>query len=470
MQAVGVEVQIDDNQLLRRQIARHCIFGVDINPIAVELAKLSIWIHTFVPGLPLSLLDYNLIPGNSLVGIATLDEISQLLSGHDDSPQMNLFGSSAETLLGHARESLERFSHITDSNTKEIAEAKQAFSDAKQALRPTEALFDIAAASRMNDALKAELRDGIATRWLNEDVDLFDLAQYEEAQETFSSIKPLHFPLSFPQVFLRERQGFDVILGNPPWDEATIEEDQFWTRYIPGLQGNSPSQQNHIKNEMRKNRPDLLRKFNQEREAVALIRETLLTGPYPDMGTGDPDLYKAFSWRFWNLLCHREGTLGVVLPRSIFSSKGSSTFRETIFSSSVVNDLCFLKNKDRWVFEDVTPQYTIALLSLTRNDSIQQRRIPIKGPFRNISTFNKSKEVEPVFFSYDDIQSWTDTSALPMLPSEQSALVFNQLRKAPRLDLDEENQWRTRPNRELDATNDKKYNGRDLMLFTEQNL
>ena len=66
------QVEIEDTQLLRRLIARRCTYGVDINPVAVDLARLSIWVHTFVPGLPLSLLDHNLVIGNSLVGIGRI--------------------------------------------------------------------------------------------------------------------------------------------------------------------------------------------------------------------------------------------------------------------------------------------------------------------------------------------------------------------------------------------------------------
>ena len=68
---------IEAMQLLRRQIARRCVYGVDLNPVAVNLARLSIWIHTFVPGLPLSLLDHNLVSGNSLVGIGRVGEIEE---------------------------------------------------------------------------------------------------------------------------------------------------------------------------------------------------------------------------------------------------------------------------------------------------------------------------------------------------------------------------------------------------------
>lgn len=70
----GMDLPVEDTQLLRRQIARRCIYGVDRNRIAVDLARLALWIHTFVPGLPLSFLDHSLVEGNSLVGIGTLGE------------------------------------------------------------------------------------------------------------------------------------------------------------------------------------------------------------------------------------------------------------------------------------------------------------------------------------------------------------------------------------------------------------
>ena len=71
---------IEDGQLLRRLIARRCIYGVDLNSIAVQLARLAVWIHTFVPGLPLSILDHNLVHGNALIGIGNLAEIEDKLT------------------------------------------------------------------------------------------------------------------------------------------------------------------------------------------------------------------------------------------------------------------------------------------------------------------------------------------------------------------------------------------------------
>ena len=72
---LGETGTIEDGQLLRRMIARRCIYGVDVNALSVQLARLAVWIHTFVPGLPLSVLDHTLVHGNALVGVGTIDDI-----------------------------------------------------------------------------------------------------------------------------------------------------------------------------------------------------------------------------------------------------------------------------------------------------------------------------------------------------------------------------------------------------------
>ena len=84
-------VEIEDSSLLRRLIARRCIYGVDINPLAVELARVGMWIHTFVPGLPLSFLDHNLAVGNSLTGIGTIEEAIDALANSGEYKTISLF-------------------------------------------------------------------------------------------------------------------------------------------------------------------------------------------------------------------------------------------------------------------------------------------------------------------------------------------------------------------------------------------
>jgi hypothetical protein len=442
---------IEDTQLLRRQIARRCIYGVDLNPIAVELARLSLWVHTFVPGLPLSFLDHSLVVGNSLVGIATIHEASDWLREIVGT----LYAVSEERLLGSAKVALDRLARLSDASAAEIERARQAFREARKATEPAEALFDVLAAARISDDVRAEVFQH-ASHWMEAPESVVWSKARTSAQEYLKAIPPFHFPVAFPEVFLREQSGFDVILGNPPWEEATVEEDRFWTRYNPGFHSLAQKDQESAKRRLRKDRPDLVSEYEKEVKKADLLRSVLTSGPFPGMGTGDPDVYKAFCWRFWNLVHGTGGRIGVVLPRSAWAAKGSQDFRMAVLERGREEDLTQLLNNKGWVFDDVHPQFTITLTSLNKASRRDGETLPLRGPYPSEERYAKGKVKEPLRFPVRDVLSWTDTAALPLLPTEQSGEVFLQLRKSPRLDRNEIGEWRVRPYAELHATNDKK--------------
>jgi hypothetical protein len=452
----GGNVEIEETQLLRRQIARRCIFGVDLNPIAVELARLAIWIHTFVPGLPLSFLDHNLVVGNSLVGIATIDEANEWLR-EIAGP---LFGYTADVLVGTARTALTRLARLSDASAAEVQQAREAFQEAKAAVQPAQALFDILSAARID----AEVRRHIwqdASHWKNDITALVGSSLHKAACGTLAAIPPFHFPIAFPEVFLRDNAGFNVIVGNPPWEEATVEEDRFWARHNPGFHSLKQKDQELTKKRLRKERPDLVAELESETVEAELLRRILVTGPYPGMGTGDPDTYKAASWRFLSLARLTGGRVAVVLPRSALNAKGSADFRREIFSATKIFDITLLLNKGGWVFDDVEHRDTMALVVWGRQSDVLNSTIPLRGPFSSLERYIAGCRITPSQLRVEDVLDWTDTAALPMLPSDESLDVFLQLRKAPRLTLNDGTGWRARPHRELDATNDK-----PLMKFT----
>ena len=454
MKEYGESLEIDDTQLLRRQIARRCIYGIDLNQMAVDLARLSIWVHTFVPGLPLSLLDYNLVCGNSLVGIATIQEAEDILA--EGYP---LWSFNAMSLLGDAQDQLDKIARLADADASQIKEAREAYDAARHSLKPSAALFDILAASRLDARLQKQMNEGELVNWIADEArhELPDSQPHQIAKEALKSTPPFHFPIAFPQVFLRERAGFDVILGNPPWKEATLEEDRFWTRYVPGLQGMRQHEQEDVKAEWRALRPDLVTEYEKEHAQVELLRRVLVTGPFPGMGTGNPDLYKGFVWRFWALINDSFGRMGVVLPRSVFSAKGGSGFRQEMFTAGKVEDMTHLVNNSKWVFEDVHAQYTVTLVCLRKHKSDAELMLPMRGPFSSRRNFDIGTQAKTMQFPIDAVFTWTNTAALPLLPDDFATEVFAQLRKSPNLGLDDKDSWRTRPYRELDATNDKKY-------------
>lgn len=126
----------------------------------------------------------------------------------------------------------------------------------------------------------------------------------------------------------------------------------------------------------------------------------------------------------------------------------------TLFESGALEDLTFLTNRDHWVFDDAEARYTICLVAACRAHS-EERLLPVRGPFVTLERFLAGTEQAPVTFSVADALTWTDSAALPLLPSEGALASFAQLRKSPRLDTSDGDQWRARPYRELDATNDR---------------
>ena len=436
---------IEDGQLLRRLIARRCVYGVDLNALSVHLARLAVWIHTFVPGLPLSVLDHQLVHGNSLVGVGTADDIRTRL----EDATGPLFRLDVERLLGQATQPLNRLARINDATMGDIRAARDAIREVQLALGNTAALCDLITAVPMSTDDRVA---GFAFEdWQDLPDDLETLPEVETARGELSSLHALHFPVAFPEVFLRGRPGFDVILGNPPWQEATVEEDAFWARHFPGLRSLPQREQEGMKTQLRKARPDLVTMYQGERNEMDQVRKALVGGAFPGMGTGDPDLYKAFCWRFWRLTTADGGRIGVVLPRSALAAKGSTKFRQTVFGESAKVSIEMLLNRAGWVFDEAEPRYTIGLVCIAHG-AAQEKPIRLRGPFATLPAFATGMRRAPAAFTRDEVLGWNDSASLPLLPTEHSVEVFAQLRQAPRLDLNAAGQWRARPDAELHAT------------------
>ena len=278
----------------------------------------------------------------------------------------------------------------------------------------------------------------------------------KEAQADLDSLHVLHFPVAFPEVFLRKRRGFDAIIGNPPWDKVKVEEHTFWARHYPGFKGLNQSRRELVKDQLRSERPDLITTLESEKKKMELMRKALTKmSSYPGIGGGDPELYIAFCWRFWQLSEINSGRIGVVLPRVGLTNKGLANFRRTLFENASTIDLTTLTNNGRWVFSDVHPQYTICLACITRGDT-ENASILSRGPYHSRDEFETGVVLEPTLFNPTDVLSWDEEAVLPLLPNTESVSIFAQFRKSPRLDVNScAEDWRTRPYAELHATGQK---------------
>ena len=181
-----------------------------------------------------------------------------------------------------------------------------------------------------------------------------------------------------------------------------------------------------------------------EPEAQKFMRAALMNGQYPGMGAGHPDLYKAFCWRFWHLSASDGGRTGVVLPRSALVAKGSADFRIAIFGNAASVDVTMVLNRAGWVFDEAEHRYTIGLVAIQRGEP-ETENIRLRGPYASAPAFAEGVKRAPAVFSGTDVQTWNDTASLPLLPTERSIEIFAQLRKAPRVDLNDGTGWRARP-------------------------
>lgn len=211
--------------LARRLIAERCLYGVDKNPLAVELAKLSLWLTTLAKGRPFGFLDHNLRGGDSLLGIHDLGQLIELDMKPKGKAQLSLFGRTIRSAVDKA---LALRSQLRSIPIREIGDVEaMAALDAQS--RHELALPELIADALVGIVLTGESAVSItalaamADEAAGGDVDartrLLQQATANLVHDAPDGVarRPFHWPLEFPEVFSRNDSGFDAIVGNPPF-------------------------------------------------------------------------------------------------------------------------------------------------------------------------------------------------------------------------------------------------------------
>ena len=210
----------------RRLIAERCLYGVDMNPLAVELAKLSIWLITLAKGRPFGFLDHNLRHGDSLLGIQSLDQLLHL-NMDTANGQRQLFAQKIEQAVHEAIELRKTLRLQPIRDIKDVEVMAHLDAQAKEKLRLPELVADALIGETLKHGGKTPqttILSIYAGEVLNGDKQ--QLKQLEKMAERGLATdlpsgkpqrKPFHWHLEFPEVFVEGRQGFDAVLGNPPF-------------------------------------------------------------------------------------------------------------------------------------------------------------------------------------------------------------------------------------------------------------
>lgn len=209
----------------RRLIAERCIYGVDMNPIAVELAKLSIWLVTLAKGRPFGFLDHNLRSGDSLLGIANLDQLRYLEMRPGLGSSKKLFASEMDEVIARALEIRSELRRKPIRDIRDVDAMAAMDVEARTALHlPTRAadafigeVLSSGGGRIDTTSLSIEIGNAFAASTTSDELDRRATRGLAKDSPENKVRHPFHWPLEFPEVFEREKSGFDAIVGNPPF-------------------------------------------------------------------------------------------------------------------------------------------------------------------------------------------------------------------------------------------------------------
>ena len=334
---------ITDRDLLARLAARRCLYAVDISEMAAELCKVAMWVRTFVPGLPMYSLDHQIVSGNILLGVPSVDEAVDLL----DPPESN---KGQRTLAGAViRESLnqanthETFARrLDESDHDEIQAAAAARVEADNALNAARYLFDAALAVRLG-YLRTDRKGRIPNTTDADSIVSLMRTDDHTNGPIYTALRtldpqgrrPTHLPLMFPEVYRRDRPagtGFECAATNPPWEKVIIDRETWWGLHLPKVRSKPVAQRRAVIDAHEATHPELAAEFHADKQRTEHLKKALRKA-FPDLGSGHTDLYKAFCWA--NTAAVRAGgTVAMVLPRSAMSDAGMAKWRHHLLENA----------------------------------------------------------------------------------------------------------------------------------------
>ncbi|MDQ7836052.1 MAG: N-6 DNA methylase [Humidesulfovibrio sp.] len=361
--ALRITVEIDEFAVLKRLLLKQVIYGVDMQPFAIELAHLSLWIDTFVFGTPLSFIEHHVKVGNALIG-ATIADFDFYISGYKD----QLFKYALKEEFTKLRDVFAKLSAIRDTTPEEVNRSKALY---KNEIVPM--------LQRLDDALnlvnlrkmlhhegktrEAELlsKTGELARKLFDQKDTALALRIQTYKDTYHFF---NWELEFPEVFASgEGQGFHVIVGNPPWDKTKFLDPDFFSQYRSNYRSMTNSQKAQVQADLL-DKPHIRKQYDEDKDWVQAVNEYYKAAYVLNAGSGDGNLFRFFVERNLGLLLPG-GTLNYILPTGLLTDEGSDTLRKHILERYRINSFDGFENREL-LFPDVDVRYKFGLLQIER--------------------------------------------------------------------------------------------------------
>ncbi|MCA9229717.1 MAG: N-6 DNA methylase [Caldilineales bacterium] len=388
---LDAESDIPEAQAFRhalREVVAHCIYGVDLNPLAVELCQTALWLETLEPGKPLGFLDHHVRHGNSLVGIldpvimkeGIPDKAYTALSGDDKATCTELKktnkkqagGRQAELFKAEVAQQLATTHAALDAMPEDTVEAIAA---KRAAFAQAEADQQLAHERLRCDLFCAAFFAPKTTANANKVPLSGDLVRAAEGQPLRPGVAELtnelaeeyhffHWRLAFPEVFTQG--GFDVVLANPPWERIAIEDEEFFAeRSCEIASTNITSRRKDLIRQLERDLSPIwqeyLRAKNSSERQGQFFSES---GCFAYTARGRLNTYPLFSELIIGLL-NADGVAGFIVPSGILTDAPMEDFCRFLFQENLIKGFVDFDNSES-AFPAVHAEQKFSLVTLSR--------------------------------------------------------------------------------------------------------
>lgn len=376
-----------------RDVITNCIYGVDLNEMAVELARTALWLEGYEPGKPLEFLNHHIKQGNSLVGVFDLKVLNNgipaaaytALTGDDKAvctaakkANDNQAGKKAMgDLFAKAKplsnEKLAKLTRDIEALPNDDLDSEERKRDLyERLLKDADYLKNKVACDIYTAAFFAKKTD---LAMVPTSADVFDVMNGNEerkagirdlAQRLSEEYSFFHWPVEFPEVF--ERGGFDCVVGNPPWEVSQLKEVEFFANLLPEIAILNGNDRKIAIDRLKKEKPHIYDLFEIRKHALE-AENTYYgnSGRFPLTSYGKVNLYSKFA-ELNNDLRNREGSTGFVCPSGIAIDDSTKVFFGKISSEGNLRSLYDFENKEG-IFPNVHKMFKFCLLTITPDNA-----------------------------------------------------------------------------------------------------
>lgn len=482
-----LEPSPDETRKALRDVIGKCMYGVDINPMAVELCKVSLWMEALESGKPLSFLENKIQFGNSLLGTTPAllkkgipDEAFEPIEGDDKDfckrlkkrnkderqGQGSLFDDHLKPWdqLGNLAVAMTAIDDSSDETIQDIRTKQKRY---EEFIRSSGYLYGRLLADawcaafvwkKIDDEKMPYPITESVFRMLEKNPHAIPKAQQEEIIRIAREYQFFHWHLAFPDVFriLNEYEqienkgagwsgGFDIVLGNPPWDQIQTDPQEFFSGRFPEI-SNITSQAERDKRIklLQSEAPELYDAYSkQKRETDAAKAFLHSSGLYPLTSYGRLNMAPIFAERCTQIVSS-DGYIGIIVPTGIATDSFNQYFFSNLIESKKLKSLYDFENRDRILFPEVYYRMRFCLLT------ISGAKINNESPEFVFFALNTTDAVNPLYrfnLTLDDFQLMNpNTKTCPTFRSVGDANLTKKIYQLSKVLVDRsnsevENKW-----------------------------